>query len=182
MPNRIGVNDPQLLGMAFKMLGFYWFIKAPVSGRRMLASAAFFTIAIFTKHNLVALPLGAGASLLVGRQWRPLFRWAAAGLIFAILLGASRMIDGPYFLAHMLRARAYLLSNVVAESVPYLLLFLPPFAIAAVWVQRNWRDAGQGRWPWAGSQRTPWPLRFLGATAPATTFSSRPSFSTASLR
>lgn len=162
MPNRIGVNDPQLLGMAFEMLGFTCIIKGPVSGRRMLASAAFFAIAIFTKHNLVALPLGVGASLLVGRQWRLLSRWAAAGLIVAVLLlGTSRMIDGPYFLEHMLRARAYLLSNVVAESVPYLLLFLPPFAIAAVWVQRNWQDA----------RRRPLALAWLAAHATAFAFS-----------
>jgi hypothetical protein len=162
MPTRIGVNDPQLLGMVFEMLGFTCFIKAPVLGRRMLASAAFFAIAIFTKHNLVALPLGAGASLLVGRQWRLLSRWAAAGLIFAVLLlGASRMVDGPYFLAHMLRARAYLLSNVVAESGPYLLVFLPPFAIAAVWVQRNWHDA----------RRRPLALSWLAAHATAFAFS-----------
>lgn len=138
MPNRIGVNDPQLLGMAFEMLGFFCFIRRSESAAALPASALLFAFAVFTKHNLVALPLGAGATLLLNREWRRLSRWATAGLLAAAALFlASEAIDGPYFLAHMMRARAFQLSNILAESGLYLLVFLPCFAIATAWTYRN---------------------------------------------
>ncbi len=142
MPNRIGVNDPQLLGMAFELAGFYVFLRPGGSGRAMEISAGLFTLALFTKQNLVALPLGAGASLLFGREWRRLFRFALAGLLCAAMLFAAiRVTGGPYLLAHVLRGRAYRLADAAAQSGLYILIFLPFFGIAARWVWQNRADA-----------------------------------------
>jgi hypothetical protein len=162
MPNRIGVNDPQLLGMAFEMMGFYYFIKHSGSGRGMRTSAVLFSLAVFTKHNLIALPLGAGASLLINREWRLLSRWVTAGLLsVALLFLATEIVDGPYFLAHMMRARAYQLSDALWQSIPYLLVFLPFFGIAAAWVHRNRFSA----------RRRPLALSWLAAHVMAFVFS-----------
>ena len=138
MPNRIGVNDPQLLGMAFEVTAFYVLIKHPRSARSGCLSAALFVIALFTKQNLVALPIGAGLSLLIGRAWRPLFYWATAGLVsVAVLLLATHVIDGPYFLSDLMRGRAYRVADAVSQGGLYLLVFLPYVGIAAVWAFRN---------------------------------------------
>jgi len=162
MPNRIGVNDPQFLGMAYEMAGFYCFIRYPGSGRGVETSAILFALAVFTKHNLIALPLGAGASLLAGREWRLLARWLTAGLLSAaLLLLATDIIDGPFFLAHLLRARVYRISDSLRETIPYLLIFLPLFGIAAVWVRRNC----------AGTRRRVLALSWLAAHLTALVFS-----------
>ena len=138
MPNRIGVNDPQLLGMAFEVAGFYVFIKHRRSARSEVLSAALFAIAVFTKQNLVALPIGLGLSMLIGRAWRPLVYWTTAGLLCAaVLLLATHVIDGPYFLSDLMRGRAYSVADAVSQSGLYLLVFLPYVGIAAVWAFRN---------------------------------------------
>lgn len=137
MPNRIGVNDPQLLGMVFEMLGFYLFVRGAGSGRGVWLSAPLFAMALFTKHNLLALPLGAGLTLLAAQDWRRLISWVAAGSITGLaLLLATFHWDGPYFLASLLQPRAYDVADTLRSSATYLIIFLPFVALAAAW---GWR-------------------------------------------
>ena len=155
MPGRIGTDDPQLLGMAFETLGFFCFLGR--TGRGVAASAVLFSLGVFTKHNLLAMPLGVALALVTGREWRLLLRWGGAGLVCsALLFLATMLIDGPYFLAHMLRGRAYMLSNVRAEALPYILVFLPFLGIGAVWVRRNAADPARGplAFAWLAAQAT----------------------------
>jgi hypothetical protein len=119
-------------------MGFYVFIKHRRSGCWDGLSAVLFAFAIFTKQNLIALPIGAAISLLVDRAWRPLFNWVAAGLLtFVVLFLATRIVDGPYLLSHIMRARGYRLAAAGSQSGLYLLVFLPYFGTAAVWAYRN---------------------------------------------
>ena len=154
MPRRIGVNDPQLLGMVFELLGFYVFVRAVQEGRDVWRTAPLFALAVFTKHNLIALPLGAGLALLAGRDWRRLAPWAGAGALAAgvLLLGTIRL-DGPYFLAHMLQPRAYDLGDTFHHIGTYLIIFLPFVLLASVWAWRNRRDEHRRPlvWSWAAA-------------------------------
>jgi hypothetical protein len=162
MPNRIGVNDPQLLGMAFEVMGLYVFIRHRGSRRGEGLSAILFALAVFTKQNLVALPIGAGMSLVVGGAWRSLLSWVAAGLLSAaVLLLATRVVDGPYLFSHIMTARAYSVADAVSQSGLYLLAFLPYVAIAAVWTYRNR----------ACSERRPLVLSWLAAHVAGFVFS-----------
>ncbi|MDD2704893.1 MAG: glycosyltransferase family 39 protein, partial [Acidocella sp.] len=146
MPNRIGVNDPQLLGMVFEVLGLY----AAVSGRKAWTSAPLFALALFTKHNLVAMPFGVGLSLLVDRRWRRLVAWLAAGALAVMALYlATLAADGPYFLVNLLQPRAYKLADALSQSSTYLLIFLPFILLAGVWVYRNRHDARRRPLVWS---------------------------------
>jgi hypothetical protein len=162
MPNRIGVNDPQLLGMAFEVMGLYVFVRHPPRGRGDGLSAVLFTLAVFTKQNLFALPMGAGMSLLVDRAWRSLFNFVAVGLLcVAVLLLATHIVDGPYLISQIMRARAYRVADAVSQSGLYLLVFLPYVGIAAVWAYRNR----------ASTERRPLVLTWLAAHLAAFVFS-----------
>ncbi len=154
MPRRIGVNDPQLLGMVFELLGFYGFVRAVRSGQNGWRSASLFALAVFTKHNLLALPLGAGLALLARRDWRRLIPWVGAGVLAACaLLWVTFRLDGPYFLAHMLQPRAYDLRDTLHNIGTYLIIFLPFVLLGGVWSWRNWRDERRAplAWSWAAA-------------------------------
>ncbi len=150
MPSRLAVDDPQLLGMAFETAGFLLVLADPRSRRGMAASALLFAVAVFIKHNLVALPLAAGAGLLLARERRPLLWWVTAGALGAsALLALTEAIDGPYFLTHLLRGREYSLHDAARQGLSYVLMFLPVFAITGVWAYRNrnsvrWRPLALG--------------------------------------
>lgn len=150
MPRRIGVNDPQLLGMVFELLGFYGFVRAVRDGRNGWRSAPLFALAVFTKHNLLALPLGAGLTLLTRGDWRRLIPWVGAGVLAACaLLWLTFRFDGPYFLDHMLQPRAYDLHDMLHNIGTYLSIFLPFVVFGGVWSWRNRRDERRAPLAWS---------------------------------
>ena len=136
MPNRIGMNDPQLLGTAFSLLGLYAYIREPEKLRWLCISAVLFTVSVFTKHNLLAFPAAVGLHLLLRGKWKGLLVWggvAAGGSV--LLLALTRWMDGPYFLANMLAPRAR--TTGVWEITAYLTMFQLPVALAVVWSLRH---------------------------------------------
>jgi hypothetical protein len=136
MPNRIGMNDPQLLGTVFGLLGLYVYIREPEKLRWLCVSAVLFTLSVFTKHNLLAFPAAVGLHLLLRGKWKGLLVWgsvAAGGS--ALLLALTRWMDGPYFVAQMLAPRPR--TTGVWELTIYLTLFQLPIALAVVWSLRN---------------------------------------------
>jgi hypothetical protein len=142
MPSRIGIDDPQVLGMLFECLGFWLFLRGWQAERSVWASAPFFMLALFIKQNLIALPLGAGLSLLLLGRWRHLMEWMLGGAIIgAIFLVSTLRIDGPFFFAHLLQPRAYSWRDVLSQGGDYLLVFLPVLGMAATWSWRHWTVA-----------------------------------------
>jgi len=59
-PDRIGMNDPQLLGSVFSLLGLYAYLRERENRLWLCISALAFTLSVFTKHNLLAFPAAVG--------------------------------------------------------------------------------------------------------------------------
>jgi hypothetical protein len=146
MPDRVAVDDPQLFGMVFEAAGFYVFIRNENSDVMLWLSAALFVLALFTKQNLVALPIGAGLSLILQRRWSGLLHWLLAGaLCGGLLLWLTFRVDGLFFFANLLQPRAYIWRDFGSQSGDYLLVFLPILALAGIWCWRHRREARA--WP-----------------------------------
>jgi hypothetical protein len=107
--DRIGMNDPQLLGEALSAAGLYFYVRNPDSNRLLCISALLLCFAGFTKPNLLAFPAAIAIDLLL-RSRRAFATWAGAMLVSAGLLTVlTLLIDGRYFLVHLLGGggRAY---------------------------------------------------------------------------
>ncbi len=142
MPGRIGVDDPQLLAMVFETAGFYLYVRNGESRAALWLSACLFALALFTKQNLIAMPLGAGLALILRRCWPGLLQWLLAGAACAaVLLWLTCRIDGPYFSLHMLQPRTYVWRDFAAQGGDYLLVFLPVLGLAGWWCWRHRRVA-----------------------------------------
>lgn len=136
MPERIGVNDPQLLGMVFSLLGLYAYIREPDEMRWLGISALSFTASVFIKHNLLAFPAAVGLHLLLMRKWKGLLVWGGVvGVGSSVLVALTQWMDGPYFIAHMLAPRASKLE--LAKITDYFTLFQLPIAMAGGWSLRH---------------------------------------------
>src|SRR6266851_2433094 len=108
-PDRIGMNDPQLLGEALSVAGLYFYFRNPDSNRHLFVSALLFCLAGFTKPNLLAFPVAVAIDLLL-RSRRAFATWAGAMVVSGGLLTAMiLLIDGHYFLVHLMGGggRAY---------------------------------------------------------------------------
>lgn len=135
-PDRIGMNDPQFLGTVFSLLGLYAYLHEPSKFRWLSLSAVAFTIAVFTKHNLLAFPAAVCLHMLLEKRWTKLALWSGVTVGgSALLLTLTHWIDGPYFVANLLVPRAQ--SGALEAITEYATLFQLPIALAIVWSLRN---------------------------------------------
>ncbi len=142
MPNRVAVDDPQLLGMVFEAAGFYLFLRNEKAGPGLWLSACLFVLALFTKQTLLAMPFAAGLTLIVQKRWSSLLQWLAAGAVCAaLLLWLTYIVDGPYFFANMLQPRAYIWRDLGSQGGDYLLVFLPVLLLAGGWCWKHRQEA-----------------------------------------
>ena len=133
-PERIGMDDPQLLGMFLELMGFCIWVRGPGRPWHVLASALIFALAVFTKDTLIALPAAVATWLIVCRDWRRLALWIGAGAVASGILGAVTMrVDGRFLLDDLLRPRAWAYLPGLGDDVLYLLMFLLSFGFAAAW-------------------------------------------------
>ena len=137
LPDRIAMNDPQLLGLAGSFAGLCLYARDPRSNGLLCASAVVFSLSLFTKHNLLAFPSAVGLHLLFQRAWKHFAVWLGAlAAISAGLLWLTFRWDGPYFFSHLLAPRSYSLLSVGGRTVSYLVEFQILFAVAAFWSVR----------------------------------------------
>ncbi len=139
LPDRLGMNDPQLLGEAFTTAGLYlyvkWYGKGHERTRLLIASALLFCLGGFTKQNLLAFPAAAGLDLLL-RSRRRFLVWLAAMVGFAgVFTALTLVVDGRYFFVQLLFQRTYNFdSALVSLTQYYLVSFQGIVLVAIVWI------------------------------------------------
>lgn len=138
LPDRIGMNDPQLLGLALSAAGLYVYARNPDSAANLCLSGLAFAASLFIKHNLLAFPFAVGAHLLLNRAWRRGGTWLGALVAGCLtLLWATYYWDGPYFFTHLLIGRGYSYFGAWNQFAQYLMIFQIAFVLCVLWSIRN---------------------------------------------
>jgi len=134
LPNRVAMDDPQLLGLFWSFAGFCLYARDPRSYRLLSAGALAFALALFTKHNLISFPAAVGVHLLLERNWKRLAVWLVTlvSASAAFLVGVLHL-DGPYMLQHVLAPRTVTIEGVVGRGASYILEFYILIAAALFW-------------------------------------------------
>lgn len=132
-PSRVGMNDPQLLGEALSATGLYFYVRNSNSKRMLCLSALAFSLAVFTKQTLIAIPVAVGIDSLL-RSRRSFATWATALVVMGGLFAAVTFwIDGRHFLVHLLSPRAYLYGMAAKNIHTYVVTFQGLLLVASVW-------------------------------------------------
>lgn len=134
-PDRIGMDDPQLLGEVLSVAGLYFYVRNPHSNRTLGVSALLFSLAGFSKHNLIAFPAAVALDLLL-RSRKAFATWVSALVLFAGLLTAMTfLVDGRYFMLHLMGRGARTYSYWMAWSGyhHYAATFQSLLVIAIAW-------------------------------------------------
>jgi len=131
--DRISMNDPHLLGMAFVAFGFYAYVRDPESTKWLRISAVAFALGLFTKQTLLAFPCAVGIQLLLtSKKHFFTWLWTAVGACVA-LLAMTFALDGSHFLEHLAFPRVYSYAFFLSNTVWYLLFFQTAIIVALVW-------------------------------------------------
>ena len=135
----VGMNEPQLLGLAMMSAGLAWFLKRHAEGRAVEPAVLVMVLAGFIKHNFITLPLVALLWLVLD-NWRLGLRAALVGAAAAAAgLALCAWLFAPYFIADMLMPRTYHLARALS-TLGRLQFILPAMVLWAVWA---WARAAQ---------------------------------------
>jgi hypothetical protein len=130
--DRIGMNDSQLFGSVFSLLGLYLYIRFSGSLFWLSVSALAFTVSVFIKHSLLAFPAAVALLMLLDRNWKGFLVWGAVVALFsALLLVFAVKVDGPYFFASMTLRRVQI--AWITRITEYALAFQVPIILALLW-------------------------------------------------
>ena len=142
LPDRLAMNDPQLLGEALTTAGLYLYIKSRDRASLLCASALAFCLAGFTKQTLLAFPAAVAIHLLIHSR-RKLAIWLGAMIIFAgLLIALTLAVDGRYFFSHLLFHRSYSPGNAFSSiTQSYLPAFESVLLVAIVWTLCRFRSS-----------------------------------------
>ena len=129
----VGANDPQLLGLAFAAVALALHCGASLRPGRSAAVALLLVAAVFTKHNLIALPAAITFDTLWRGDTRTRVRFMAVGATAsALLLGVILAVEGPAFFEALLSPREWWGERAGDYIAEMLDRHWPVFAVA-VW-------------------------------------------------
>jgi Dolichyl-phosphate-mannose-protein mannosyltransferase len=124
----VGMNDPQMLGHALEIAALLLVLKKFPND---IAAAVLFALALFVKHNLVAMPAAVAIWLLLLDRARAR-RFIGAGMTsFLLGLVLFRVVTGGNLLSYLASARAYSFALLTANVGPWLLWSVVPIAIVS---------------------------------------------------
>ena len=140
--NYVGMNDPNLLGVAAMIWGLAWVLKVQSSGGSIEAPFVFMATAGFVKHTLLAMPACAFLWILL-TDWRSAFRPALAGGL-TVLGGLIifSLVYGPNFLDQLTTPRFVHAHRLIA-FFGRLQWVIPALLIWAywAWIKRRTKQA-----------------------------------------
>lgn len=127
----VGHGDPQVPGEAFMLAGLYLLVRAPQAPRAHIGAALLMAVGLFTKHNIIALPL----TVLFWLGWhdrRAALRFAVAGLAAgATGLALCGLVYGADFYSSLATPRPWEIISGLQHAILWLDP-LKPFAVFAL--------------------------------------------------
>ncbi|HEY1876470.1 MAG TPA: hypothetical protein VGG66_03335 [Rhizomicrobium sp.] len=128
----VGMDDPQLLGHAIQMGAMLLLLR-----ERIFVSALLFALALFIKHNLLAMPLAAGLWLMAQDRHTGtvFFLWL---LVFALSgLVLFQFEFGTSLIGQLASPRLYSLNNLGTAAAHLWWAVLPGLAMTGFWPDRH---------------------------------------------
>jgi hypothetical protein len=126
----VGMNDPQMLAHAIMLCGLWVLLRRPDAPGSAVAAAVLMAVALFVKHNILALPLAVAVWLAV-YNGRAAIRFVAAGAAAGALgLAACLAAFGPDFVSSLLAPRQYIPARAWRHAVTWLMPIEVPVLLA----------------------------------------------------
>ncbi len=136
----VGMDDPQMLAHALAMGGFLLLLGEPRKAIHVGVAALLFVLAVFVKHNVIAMAAAATMWLSIYDR-RSALRLVAFGIALLLCgLILFRFVYGMGLLAQLISARTYSLDSLRLGFDRWLHWGLVPLVGLTVLVSVRWSD------------------------------------------
>jgi hypothetical protein len=133
MPSYVGMDDPQMLGHAFLLLGLWLYLLAPPSTMRIAGVASLFILGGNIKHNLLPAPISVLSDLFTTSLSKAV-RFILFGIFFlALSIAVNMLVGGPFFISNVLAPQPYSLGKLRDTSLGFYSSLGLPLAISVFW-------------------------------------------------
>lgn len=158
----VGIDDPQFLGQAVSTAALLILLRDNAGAAGIWCAAALMAAGVFTKHNVIALPI-ASVGWLWGRNRRAAIQFAVAGIGFATIgTIVCVKVFGPGFIEGMTTPRAYSLPVAVGALFRWIVRVPVFLGALALLVRRDGSDRAVAFCVWYVGVASAVGLVFLG--------------------
>jgi hypothetical protein len=135
----VGMNDPQMLAHAIMLAGLWSLLRRPHLPSSAFVAAALMAIALFVKHNILALPLAVAVWLALHNRRSAIAFVAIGAAIGGIGLATALAAFGHDFISGMLAPRQYIPARAWRHALEWLLPIEAPVFLGflAIAIDRN---------------------------------------------
>lgn len=139
----VGMNDPQILGHLFEMAGLLLYLDSRSKNVNIFLVALLFSLGIFTKHNLIALPIAVAFDLFYQSR-RDFIKYIiyclTIGLFFVCIVS---VISGYDFINEVFlveSSRIYSIRKMIFKTTDLVYYFQIPFLVTLLLILYNFRE------------------------------------------
>ena len=136
-PQYVAMNDAQLTAQVLSAAGLLAYFKAMRSNSSLWPAALLITGALFTKHNLIAVPAAISLDLLF-RSRRDFLKWILLISIFIIVFAILMfVVAGPGFFDQVLAGRYISIQKMLTQTRQFATFSLIPLVASIIWCIKN---------------------------------------------
>lgn len=136
-PQYVAMNDAQLTAHVLSVAGLWAYIRATRIHSGLWPAALLVTAALFTKHNLIAVPAAISVDLLF-REKRDFLKWI---LLISTFIAAFAILTfifaGPGFFNQVLAGRYISVQKMLTQTRQFATFSLIPLIASIVWCIKN---------------------------------------------
>lgn len=139
----VGVNDPQILGHLFEMAGLLFYLDSRTKNINIFLVALLFSLGIFIKHNLIALPLAVALDLFFQSR-RNFIKYVLYCITFGLFFVCIVLIVSGYdFINEVLlieSSRIFSIRKLILKTTDLVYNIQIPFTVTLLIIFYNFRE------------------------------------------
>jgi len=136
----VGMNEPQILGLAIMAAALAWFLKRQADGRAVEPAILLMVVAGFVKHNFITIPVVCLLWLTLHDRRLGLRATLVGAVAAAAGLALCAVLFAPHFVPDMVFARTYHGARSLS-TIGRLQFILPAMVLWAAWAFAERRSA-----------------------------------------
>lgn len=139
-PQYVAMNDAQLPAHVLSTAGLWAYLRSVRGNSSLWLSALLVAAALFTKHNLIAVPAAISIDLLLRSKWDFLKWFLFTSIFMAAFTILTFLFAGPGFIDQVIAGRYISIPKMLAQTRQFATFAWIPLFASILWSARAWKN------------------------------------------